>query len=238
MEKNILILKNIYREGPGLIKDVLTEHNLKYEIVEQNQLENILSVEKLGALIVLGGPASANDEDLIMKKELDLIKKVVKANIPYLGICLGLQTLVKAMGGEVLKCETKEIGFRNQNDKYYNIELTHQGRIDNLFYNLPDSLTVFQLHGETVQLSSGMFLLASGDPCKNQVVKVGSNAYGIQCHFELKEEMLDLWLNNDQDLQQLDKNQVKSDFKAICKDYQNTGRQLITNFLRISGFLD
>jgi GMP synthase (glutamine-hydrolysing) len=236
MGKDILILKNISREGPGLIEDVLREHNLQYDIIETDQITHIKSIEKLGALIVLGGPDSANDTDLKMQNELDLIHKVISAKIPYLGICLGLQTLVKAMGGQVVKCETKETGFRNQYDKYYKIELTPQGRNDALFKNLPDSFTVFQLHGETVQLSSRMILLAYGDTCKNQIVRIGDNAYGIQCHFELKEDMLDLWIKQDQDLQQLDKYQIKSDFKALNDDYLKTGRQLIKNFLSIAGF--
>lgn len=236
MGKDILILKNISREGPGLIEDVLREHNLHYDEIEPDQITHIKSIEKLGALIVLGGPDSANDADLKMKNELDLIYNVISAKIPYLGICLGLQTLVKAMGGQVVKCETKETGFRNQEGKYYKIELTPQGRNDALFKNLPDSFTVFQLHGETVQLSSRMILLASGDTCKNQIIRIGDNAYGIQCHFELKEDLLDLWIKHDNDLQQLDKNQIKSDFKSLNDDYLKTGRQLIKNFLSIAGF--
>ena len=238
MGKNILILKNISREGPGLIEDILRENNLKFEIIEPDQIAHINSIENLGALIVLGGPNSANDTDLNMQKELDLIRKVVYAEIPYLGICLGLQTIVKAMGGRVVNCETKEIGFRDQNNKYYKIDLTPQGRRDGLFKNLPDSFTVFQLHGETVTLSSEMTLLASGDICKNQIVKIGSNAYGIQCHFELNGEMLGLWIKNDHDLQQLDGDKVLSDYKAIQGYYRETGRQLIKNFLGIAGLFD
>ena len=238
MEKNILILKNISREGPGLIEDILQEHKLKYEIIEPDQIVHIKSLENIGALIVLGGPNSANDTDRNMGNELDLIRKIVNAEIPYLGICLGLQTLVKALGGQVIKCEPKEIGFRDQNNKYYTIGLTHQGRIDNLFKNLTDSFTVFQLHGETVKLTSEMTLLASGDICKNQIVRIGPNAYGIQCHFELNEEMLNLWIKHDYDLQQLDGNKVLSDYQVILDDYQKMGRQLINNFLGLTGLID
>jgi len=235
-KKDILILKNIFREGPGLIEDVLMEHNLKHKIIEPDQITQIKSIENLGALIVLGGPNSANDSDTQMKSELALIRKVINAKIPYLGICLGLQTLVKASGGQVVKGETKEIGFRNHDDEFYKIRLTPQGRRDNLFKNLPDEFTVFQLHGETVKLPSEMILLALGDTCENQIVKIGANAYGIQCHFELKAEMLDLWIEHDEDLQLLDRNKVKSDYQTLHNDYQETGRQLISNFLSIAGF--
>jgi GMP synthase (glutamine-hydrolysing) len=238
MKKDILILKNISREGPGLIEDVLMEHNLKHKIIEADQITHIKSIENLGALIILGGPNSANDTDELMKNELALIREVINAEIPFLGICLGLQTMVKASGGQVVNCETKEIGFRNRDDKFYKIKLTPQGRRDDLFKNLSDEFTVFQLHGETVKLTSGMILLASGDTCKNQIVKIGANAYGIQCHFELKAEMLDLWIKYDEDLKQLGKGKVKSDYQTIRDDYQKTGKHLINNFLNIAGLLD
>jgi GMP synthase (glutamine-hydrolysing) len=238
MKKEILILKNISREGPGLIDDVLMEHNLKYKTIEPDQILQIKSVENMGALIILGGPNSANDTNEQMKVELGLIRKVINARIPYLGICLGMQTMVKAMGGQVIKCETKEIGFRNNDDKFFKIKLKPQGRKDNLFKNLPGEFTVFQLHGETVKLSSDMILLASGDTCENQVVKIGENAYGIQCHFELNEEMLNLWIKHDHDLQQLDSSKVLSDYITIVDEYQKTGRHLIINFLSISGLID
>jgi GMP synthase-like glutamine amidotransferase len=235
MKKDILILKNISREGPGLIEDVLLEHHLKYEIIEPDLISHIKTVENLAALIVLGGPNSANDSDTQMKSELALIRKAINAGIPYLGICLGLQTMVKACGGEVVKCETKEIGFHNQDDEIYKIKLTSQGRRDDLFKNLPDELPVFQLHGETVTLTPDMILLASGDTCENQIVKIGANAYGIQCHFELKSEMLDLWIECDDDLHRLDREKVRSDFQTLRNDYQKTGKQLIENFLSIAG---
>ncbi len=238
MNKDILILKNISREGPGLIEDILREHKLKYEIIEPEQITNIISPETLGALIVLGGPNSANDTDLNMNNELDLIRKVVNAKIPYLGICLGMQTLVKAMGGQVVNCETKEVGFRDHDNKFFKIQLSPHGRRDNLFMNLPDSLSVFQLHGETVKLTHGMTLLASGDICKNQIVRIGTNAYGIQCHFELNKEMLELWIQHDADLQQLDRNKIISDYKALHVNYEKTGRHLINNFLEIAGLID
>ena len=38
-----------------------------------------------------------------MKNELVFIRKVLEAEIPYLGICLGLQTMVRAAGGKVVK---------------------------------------------------------------------------------------------------------------------------------------
>ncbi len=237
MTKPILILKNVPRENPGLIEVLLKEHNLKYQIVDFDSSTIIESITNYGALIVLGGPDSANDLTQKMQNELKLIKKAIHSQIPYLGICLGLQTLVKAMGGNVVKCQKSETGFRDPNNEFYKVKLTSKGLTDKLFNNLPDNLTVFQLHGETVQLTPGMTLLATGDFCQNQIVKIGETAYGIQSHFELTNDLLESWITEDSDLQKLNAGQLRSDFELIRKDYQETGRHLFENFLILAGLI-
>ena len=237
MTKPILILKNVPRENPGLIEIVLKEYSIKYQIVDFDNSTVIETIENYSALITLGGPDSANDLTLKMQNELLLIRKALQSNIPYLGICLGLQTLVKAMGGTIQKCHTSEVGFRDPENKYFKVKLTSEGRKDRLFKKLPDYLTVFQLHGETVELSPQMTLLATGDFCKNQIVKIGKTAYGIQSHFELTNDLLESWIIEDSDLQKLHAEQLRSDFETIKSDYQNIGRQLFCNFLTIIGLI-
>jgi GMP synthase-like glutamine amidotransferase len=172
-----------------------------------------------------------------MQNELALISNAIKAGIPYLGICLGLQTFVKAMGGNVIKCKNPEVGFRDLNGELFKVRLTGEGKNDKLFYNLPDEFTVFQLHGETVEITPQMTLLATGDSCRNQIVKYGQTAYGIQSHFELTSELLESWINEDSDLQKLNPGQVRSDFESIKSDYDRVGRQLLVNFLTLGGLI-
>jgi GMP synthase (glutamine-hydrolysing) len=236
MNNDILILRNNPRESPGIIESVLKEYKLKYQIIDFDHNTTINSLEKYGALIVLGGPESANDLSPKMVNELALIRKAIQLNKPYLGICLGFQTFIKALDGNVIKCHTKEVGFRDPNNQFFNVKLTPDGRGDKLFINLPDVLTVFQLHGETVQISSRMTLLATGDFCRNQIVKFGNKAYGIQSHFELTADLLESWINEDSDLQKLDAEQLRSDFRSLESDYQKTGRQLFINFMNLSDF--
>ena len=237
MNNEILILRNTPVENPGIIEDVLKENNLAYQILDFDHTNIFQPIEKYKALIVLGGPESANDQSPKMLAELALIREAIHSNVPYLGICLGLQTFVKAMGGDVVKCHTKEVGFRDPKDHFFTVKLTAEGKNDNLFNNLPDVLTVFQLHGETVQITPHMTLLATGDYCHNQIVKFGSMAYGIQSHFELTNELLESWIIGDSDLNKLNPDQIRSDFKSIESDYLKTGRQLFINFLMLSGLL-
>lgn len=234
--KEILIIKNITREDTGLLGDIIRENGIKHKVIDLSKGEAIGSVENYGAVVVLGGPDSANDKSRKMKSELALIRKVLDARIPYLGICLGLQTLIKAAGGHVVKSPVKEIGFLDQNRDYYTVELTEEGLKDPLFDGIEDSFNVFHLHGETVILTEKMNLLAEGRYCRNQIVKIGANAYGIQCHFELTKEMFETWIREDPDLLKFDKEQLHSDFQAIMDIYLHTGRQLFQNFLITAGY--
>lgn len=236
MEKEILIVKNITREGPGLLGTELKERGIGYTVADLNQGQNFPPVENYGAVVVLGGPDSANDENEKMENELTHIQKAIAANIPYLGICLGLQTLVKATGGKVIKSTTKEVGFIDPEGNNFTVELTDEGKKDPLFEGLDDTFNVFHLHGETVELTDDMVLLAVGKFCRNQIARVGENAYGIQCHFELTPEMFETWINEDPDILQFDKGQLRANFEAIRDEYTRMGRQLFKNFLKIAGF--
>jgi GMP synthase (glutamine-hydrolysing) len=76
MQQKILILKNITREWPGLLEDLLKEKSIKYEIVDLSKNEKLPSPEGYNAVAVLGGPDSANDKTPKIQKECDFVKKI------------------------------------------------------------------------------------------------------------------------------------------------------------------
>ena len=98
-------------------------------------------------------------------------------------------------------------------------------------------LNVFQLHGETVELTSDMIVLATGKFCNNQIVKVADKAYGIQSHFELTSEMLTIWAEQDPDLIPIGKEKLIADFEKIEQSYTYIGQTLLHNFLKIAGLI-
>lgn len=233
---SLLIIKNITREGPGLLEEILKEKSIEYKIVDLDNGEEFPSTKEFKAVVVLGGPDSANHQTAKIKNELERIEEVLADQKPYLGICLGLQTLVKAAGGQVIKSPTKEIGFIDPENNNFKVELTENGKNDALFENLENEFKVFHLHGETVELTNQMTLLATGQFCKIQIARVGSNAYGIQCHFELTPEMFETWITEDPDLTALDTEQLRKEFKKIKDHYTKVGKQLFKNFLNIAGY--
>ena len=236
MNKKLLIIKNKSTEGPGILEPVIRKSGIDFIIVDLEKKEKAPSLDDVKAVVILGGPDSANDRNNKINSELVLIREILTNGIPYLGICLGMQLMVKAAGGEVVKSPVKEIGFRDPEDNLFNIKLTEAGMEDPLFAGLVSTLRVFHLHGETVKMTDKISLLAYGDYCLNQAVRAGRNAYGIQSHFELTANLLESWMTTDADLKLFDKKALKRDFNLISKEYRQTGETLMTNFLRISGF--
>ena len=172
-----------------------------------------------------------------MKSELERIYQALEHSVPYLGICLGMQTLAKAAGAEIYKNHVREIGWKDHNGKYYEINLTDQGTTDPLFVGLQSPLKIFHLHGETVRVRDGISLLATGEHCQVQAIKVGEKAYGLQGHLELTTAMFEQWLREDPDLNTLDKNALRRDYLDVREEYEKTGRKMITNFLKIARIL-
>ncbi len=231
---DIAVIKNCPREGPGALESLFKEHDLTYSIFDLDAGDEFPNPLDYKALVVLGGPDSANDYTKKMQTELMQIKKALQSGVAYFGICLGLQTLVKAAGGSVIRSPVKEIGFKDQNNEYFFLEKESN---DALLEGISFPRPIFHLHGETVELTRSMKLLASGKWCRNQLVKVQDNAYGIQGHMELTPNMIKDWLMKDDDLKQLDKKRLLEQYKEIKDEYEKTGKQLFANFLKITGLI-
>ena len=237
MPDKLMIVQNITHEGPGMLAELLEEKGLGFELYDLSKGDEIPDTRDYPGVVVLGGPQSANDASPQISHELLRIRETIESGIPYLGICLGLQLLVSAAGGSVVPCHRKEIGFREPDGSPFLVQLTSEGKQDPLFRDLPDNLQVFQLHGETVVPCSGMTLLAKGGGCENQVLRVGTNAWGLQCHFEMTRAMFEKWIGIDPDLKSMDRTELLHEFDNIRDEYSATGRKILLNFLTVSGLL-
>ncbi|HSX05470.1 MAG TPA: type 1 glutamine amidotransferase [Candidatus Saccharimonadales bacterium] len=240
-QPRVLIVQNISREGPGLLAKILDEVAVNYTLINLSKGNVFPDPTTYSALVVLGGPDSANDATPKMVTEHSRVKQALDAGVPFLGICLGLQIAAKVSGGRVVK-GVKEVGLRDATGTPYSVSLTDialtaLGKKDPLFLGLRNDFRVFQLHGETVTLTPSMQLLATGRDCHNQIVKFSHNAYGIQSHFELTPEMLQEWLQADPDLTPLSEQHVLAEFAELEEIYTITGLSLLRNFLHIAGVI-
>ena len=234
--KPVYIVKNEPRESGGLVEEFLTQRNVVYKTVELKQGEAFPDPDEAAALVVMGGPDSANDRTPVMTAELAGVARALQSGVPYLGICLGMQVLAKSAGGRVIPSPAKEVGFFDRDGRPYEIHLTFDGVRDPLFHGFRRRVyRVFQLHGETVTMAPNLTLLGTGTWVQNQVIRFGSNAYGLQCHFELTPELFERWVLEDDDLRQANPDALRRAFGEIASEYKETGLKLVENFFIIAG---
>jgi len=234
--KPVYIIKNEPRESGGLVEEFLTQRGIVFKTFDLKQGDAFPDPDEAAAMVVLGGPDSANDKTPVMLAELAGVTRALQSGTPYLGICLGMQVMVKAGGGKVIPSPVKEIGFNDPDGRPFEIHLTFDGVRDPLFNGFRRRVyRVFQLHGETVTLAPNLTLLGSGTWVPNQIIRFGSSAYGLQCHFELTPELFESWLKEDDDLRKSNPDALRRAYKEIENEYRQTGMKLVENFFIIAG---
>jgi len=189
-QMKILIIQHVACEGPGLLGDKLRNDGWETDIRCMDIPGTSLPVhlDSYQALLILGGPMGAYEENIYpyLYQVEELIREAAAKNIPTAGICLGAQLIARALGAEVFPNPQKEIGWSG-------ININEEGKSTRLFHNLPDTLPVFQWHGDTFSLPEGARLLASGEICRNQTFLYGENIWALQFHPEITPEMIRLW---------------------------------------------
>ena len=143
-----------------------------------------VSMEEHDAVVVFGGPMSANDCRLLpfIRAELDWLAVPLAENKPFLGICLGAQLLARHLGGAVGPHPEgwHEIG-------YFPVRATPAGR--GLF---SDEQHFYQWHGEGFEPPACVEVLATGDKFPHQAFRYG-RAYAIQFHPEVTRDIMGRW---------------------------------------------
>jgi len=226
---SVLILKNIPTEGPGTIEDFLLENNINYTVVETSS-EELPSVEKYDALIIMGGPMSVNETDTYpyISREIELVREFISKGRKVFGICLGAQIIAKALGSKIYAGTGKEIGW-------YDIELQENGYKDPLITKLAThpragdlrkKFKVFHWHGETFDIPEGALKIAKSELYPNQAFRYGKNAYAFQFHIEVTKEMIYEWLKNEP----VDMDKIREDTGKYYEDYSGRARNFYKSF--------
>jgi GMP synthase-like glutamine amidotransferase len=186
---NVLIIKHVEIEGPGLIEYCLKQEKIPYRIVNLEAGARLPNIDDLSHIIILGGPMNVYEEDRypFLKDEDLFIKEAIQRGKTILGICLGAQLIAKALGARVLKAPVKEIGW-------YDVSLTDEGTKDPLFSPLPKKFFVFQWHEDTFETPKAGKLIVTSSSVPHQAFRYGENAYGFQFHLEVTEEMIHEWM--------------------------------------------
>ncbi|MCP5467635.1 MAG: gamma-glutamyl-gamma-aminobutyrate hydrolase family protein [Deltaproteobacteria bacterium] len=190
---HIKVFQHVEYENLSEFEPIIKDFGIQFEYISGFRRSSVLlserDWEKLDGIIVMGGPMSVHDSHdfPFLKEELQILERAFKKEVPILGICLGSQLIAQALGAQVYVGEKKEIGW-------YPLFMNAQSKKDSLFEAWPESLMMFQWHGETFDLPEGAKRIASSTLYQNQAFVWNQNVYAIQFHPEMNLMTIKNWL--------------------------------------------
>jgi GMP synthase-like glutamine amidotransferase len=192
----VLILQHTRGEHPAAFTGHIAAAGDTAYVVHLYRGESIPDLAPFDVMLVMGGPMDVWEEAahpwLIPEKRA--IADWVSAGRPYLGVCLGHQLLVEAVGGACARMAVPEVGVMP-------MTLSDAGRADPLLSRLPGAgsghVRVMQWHGvEVTQLPSKTARLALNENCPVQAIRVGKRAWGVQFHPEITDDLCAYWMKD------------------------------------------
>jgi GMP synthase (glutamine-hydrolysing) len=238
-----IVLQHLDREGPGYITEVLTRRGLSVDSLPLDRGGQVpSSLDRGDLLVVMGGSMGVGDagdpQFPFLAKEIELLRSVLAAGQPVLGICLGSQLLAAAAGSRVYPNQqpdsagvlrpAREVGFGE-------VRLLGRER-EPALAGLGDRLLVLHWHGDTFDLPAGAVRLAESDRCANQAFRLGRRAYGLQFHVETDADLVRWWAEEDAAFAMsalgLDgPAKIIADAPTLAPAMRKTGEVLIDNIL-------
>lgn len=202
--RHAIVFQHLHREGPGTIAEICARRGLAVEVRSLDRGDAVPEALDAGDLaIVMGGSMGVGDVGdaryPFLARELELLRKLLAARQPVLGVCLGAQLLAAAAGSRVYPNRrpdargvlqpAREVGFGE-------VRLLG-GEHEPALAGLGDRLLVLHWHGDTFDLPSGAVRLASSAVCENQAFRIGRHAYGLQFHVETDAALVRRWAEED-----------------------------------------
>jgi GMP synthase (glutamine-hydrolysing) len=212
-------------ERPAILSEVLASHGLPVTTRSYLYGPDPLPLAEISGLAILGGPMGALDfgKHPRLRDEANLVRAVVDAGIPLLGICLGHQIIAAALGAALHTGAADEVGVG-----------TVDVVADDPVFGAAGSVSpVFHWHHDVVELPSGATLLASTEQTPNQAFRLGDAVFSTQFHVEIDRHMLDRWLAVDQMADELSpevRATIRADFDAAAPRMRATADRAFDEF--------
>jgi len=187
--KPVLIILHQEHSTPGRVGYALRQRGFHLHLCRPPLGEALPNnLKDYSGVVVFGGPMSANDSDAFIGEEIKLIERTLKAETPFLGLCLGAQLLCRAMGTRVYKHpeEETEIG-------YYPLRPTKAGEDWAKSHGAKWPRAVYHWHREGFDLPKGAELLAEGEAFLHQAFRIGQKTLALQFHPEVTYAMICRW---------------------------------------------
>lgn len=200
--------------------------------MEKRSISHINPLDYSG-IITGGGPANISDAadkkssaQLRFEAEIErLYETIFHYDIPYLGMCYGMGSITRYLGGEVTKERFSEpVG---------SVRIQLEGK-DPILENIPSSFTAFVGHKESCQsLPDGAVLLASSPTCPIQMIRCKQHIYATQFHPELDVPGIILRIRSYKDHGYFDPEKADSLIDSVKNEVILYPQRILENFISL-----
>ena len=259
-----IVLQHSPAFGAGRLIAGLSEFGIPVKIRRLFSGDEVpMDLDEIRTLIVLGGPMRVGDIETdkypFLKKEVELLQRLIAIDRPVLAIGLGAQLLAHAAGAKVYPnarpgatktdppVETPELGWGP-------ITLPFPGGTEPMVMGLADGTPMFHWHWDTFDLPklppppgwasggppppSGNALLCSSRLCKNQAFRFKTRLFGFQFHFEFTTTEIDSVLSADKEgvkvLGPEGEKQIRDQTAKNMPRYARMGDRIVKNFVQFT----
>jgi len=206
-----IILQHVAHEGPGRLIGLLRDYGIPTQVRKLFAGDEVpADIDEARLLVILGGPMGVGDigkgEFPYLAKEVELLKQLIAADRPVLGICLGAQLLAHAAGAKVYPnvkpgAKPEDPATPLPEFGWLPVTFPFPGGTEPIVGGLMDGAMMFHWHYDTFDLPklpapaspppppapappTGNALLSSSKLCKNQAFRFRNRLFGFQYHFE------------------------------------------------------
>jgi GMP synthase-like glutamine amidotransferase len=219
--------------GPGVFGEEMEANGVELRTWLPAEDEPVPpDLDEHDAVMTFGGAMHVDQEDRHpwLAVEKAVLRELVAAGGPLLGVCLGSQLVAEAAGALPRRASEPEIGWRD-------VELTPEATTDPLLGALPQRFEAFQWHSYEVPLPPRAVALAHS-PVSLQAYRIGESVWGIQFHAEVGAAAAQEWIRDyrsDEDAVRigLDPESLSQETAAKIAAWNGLGRALCGRFLAV-----
>jgi GMP synthase-like glutamine amidotransferase len=174
--RSLLVVQNDSDKPLGRLVDGLARAGVEVDVRSPD--DPLPTVRRYAGLVVLPGLADPVDPTVAVNRVRGSIDEALQAELPILGICLGGQLLIEALGGGVYPSRP-ETGFRE-------VLAAPAASTDPLLGGVPERFLIFHAHAFAFQPPAEAEILLTNEVCV-QACRHGQT-WAFQCHPETSPE--------------------------------------------------
>jgi GMP synthase (glutamine-hydrolysing) len=190
----VLVVEHERDCPPALFGEWLAGAGCALDVRRPYAGDELPGLTRYDALLVLGGPMGANDDDkhAWLGPVKDRIRAAVVEDVPTLGICLGHQLIAVALGGDI---ERNPLG---QQVGMLEVGWTPEAATDALMGPIATPRRGVQWNDDVVtRLPDDAVLLATTGRGEIQAARYAPSMWGVQLHPEVDADVLRPWAASD-----------------------------------------